>query len=516
MSSKEESGKKCFTFIWKLENASFCWPKERAPLESPPFEVEEMGETKWKLRLLPKCGKKQDYVGLVLHRLFDSGGSDKVEIDFELTFLAPDGTDLESVRKMKQTFSKKHFVGSFSFVKNDDVFRRKKSTYLPRDTLTVCGRIWKSGGEFSEHAQCVARTVIGIEKILYTLNVENFSTVAPYRRDSHDIQSKNKKTLLSLDIILNRDEEIHFVINRKNREIKYSMLEIFLLNASKNDTVKCFQGEFWFHDHNQRREFKIFHTKKMLMEKKSGFLSNDILSLRCKCALSFGIVREEIERQFPHYSAFEDSELNNRFSDKKDVLSVSKSVLKESLKQILNPENTSFLYRYNLIESLQSTVNSSSFSDLELRTRLKTYPAHKFILGARSPAMFSKKKIDDCINMEGFEDGAVFRMLQYIYSGEIKELNWVSASELYGAAEKFQILALKDECSSYMKKHLHRSNVCEALILADLHRDGDLKECVQNFISRHRKDIMSSKEWEQLMERNPKLAANTMCKMFKS
>ncbi|CAL1262211.1 unnamed protein product [Larinioides sclopetarius] len=521
MFKKEENRKKCFTCIWKLENASFCWPKEKVPLESPAFVVDEIGETKWNFKLFPKRGNKQDYIGLLLHRMFDNGGLDKVEIDFELTFLAPDGTDLESIRKTKQTFFKKQFFGCFSFVKNDDIFRRKKSTYLPRDTLMVRGRIWKSEGEFSDNMQCTVRTVIGVEKIPFTLNVENFSTVAPYRRESHDIQSKNKKTSLSLDIILNCDGEIHFVINRKNKKIKYSTLEIFLLNSSKNDTTKCYQGEFWFHDQNERREFKIFHTKKMLMEKKKGFLPNDILSFRCKCVISFGIVREETERQIPHCSAFEpnnstnNSEPNNSCSDKKAVLPVSKNILKESLKLIFDQNNKTSFSRDVLIDSLQSTINNSSFSDVELNTKFKTYPAHKFILGALSPTMFSKKEINSSINMVGFEDGTVFQMLQYIYNGEIKELNWVSASELYKVAEKFQILTLKEVCSQYLKQNLRRSNVCEALVLADLQQDESLKCFIQDYIVSHGEDIINSEEWKKMMETHLNLAAETMCLKFK-
>ncbi|GBN93971.1 TD and POZ domain-containing protein 4, partial [Araneus ventricosus] len=132
--------------------------------------------------------------------------------------------------------------------------------------------------------------------------------------------------------------------------------------------------------------------------------------------------------------------------------------------------------------------------------------------------MFSndmKEKINGCVNIEDFNDNTVLRMLRYVYSAEVEELVWVSAIDLYVAADKYQILSLKDVCSSHLKNSLCVNNACAALVLADLHQDEDLKGFVQDFILRHGEDVINSEQWDQLMETSVKLAAETLRLKYK-
>ncbi|GBN80281.1 TD and POZ domain-containing protein 4 [Araneus ventricosus] len=168
----------------------------------------------------------------------------------------------------------------------------------------------------------------------------------------------------------------------------------------------------------------------------------------------------------------------------------------------------------------QSEVNAEQQQSFRRKTE-DDLPAHTFILGARSPvfkSMFSndmKEKINGCVDIEDLNDDTVLRLLRYIYSAEVEELEWVSAIELYVAADKYQILSLKDVCSSHLKNSLCVDNACEALILADRHQDEDLKGFVQDFILRHGEDIINSGDWEQLAEINLKLAYETMRLKYK-
>ncbi|GIX81475.1 speckle-type POZ protein B [Caerostris extrusa] len=121
----------------------------------------------------------------------------------------------------------------------------------------------------------------------------------------------------------------------------------------------------------------------------------------------------------------------------------------------------------------------------------------------------------DTVDIEDISDDTLKRMLEYLYTADVEGLQWESAIDLYKAADKYEILSLKDKCSSFMKFNLTPTNAYEILLLSDLHMDGDLKTCVQNFIVKHDKEIFVTDDWNKIIETNPKLAAYTMCMKFK-
>ncbi|GIY28838.1 TD and POZ domain-containing protein 3 [Caerostris extrusa] len=83
------------------------------------------------------------------------------------------------------------------------------------------------------------------------------------------------------------------------------------------------------------------------------------------------------------------------------------------------------------------------------------------------------------------DDETVRRMIQFMYTTDVVDLGWSSASDLYAAADRYKVLTLKEKCSSYLKANLRPSNACAALLLADLHHDEGLKRLVQDFILKH-------------------------------
>ncbi|GIY32285.1 speckle-type POZ protein [Caerostris extrusa] len=97
-----------------------------------------------------------------------------------------------------------------------------------------------------------------------------------------------------------------------------------------------------------------------------------------------------------------------------------------------------------------------------------------------------------------------------MYTDACGDLHWESASQLYAAADKYQIPSLKDECSSFLKANLDAANACDALMLADLHQDEHLKSATSEFILKHDKEIFKSDEWKRLIQINGQLAFETM------
>ncbi|GFS45248.1 TD and POZ domain-containing protein 3 [Nephila pilipes] len=101
-------------------------------------------------------------------------------------------------------------------------------------------------------------------------------------------------------------------------------------------------------------------------------------------------------------------------------------------------------------------------------------------------------------------------MLHYVYTDTIEGLHWETALKLYRAADKYEILSLKDKCCCFLKDNVRSNNVCEMLLLADLHQDKVLKRTAQDYVLEHTADVMKSREWKKLMETNVTLAAETM------
>ncbi|GBM77699.1 hypothetical protein AVEN_80302-1 [Araneus ventricosus] len=155
-----------------------------------------------------------------------------------------------------------------------------------------------------------------------------------------------------------------------------------------------------------------------------------------------------------------------------------------------------------------SSVNNGSLSDIKLRISTQTYPAHKFFLSARSPmfkAMFStenKQKINDYVDIENLDDDTISQLLRYIYRSEVEQLDWSSATKLYVGADKFQILPFKDIFSSFLRTNSSVTNACEALELADLRQDEDLKGFVQDFILSSAASMASGEKKRRTEEEN--------------
>ncbi|GIY21595.1 speckle-type POZ protein [Caerostris extrusa] len=101
-----------------------------------------------------------------------------------------------------------------------------------------------------------------------------------------------------------------------------------------------------------------------------------------------------------------------------------------------------------------------------------------------------------------------------MYTDTLDDLCWENASQLFSAADKYQITALRNECSVLLKDKLSHANACQILILADTHQDESLKKIVQAYIVSNNKYIFKLEEWKLLMEDAPKLAAETMFQNF--
>ncbi|KAF8771296.1 BTB and MATH domain-containing protein 43 [Argiope bruennichi] len=501
MAQKAGEKRKFFTFTWALENASYCWHKNNERLPSPMFVVDGIEKTKWRLSLYPRGMDNAEYISCGLNRLADDTDIDSVEVDFDIAFITEDGTVLKISNVKRHSFQKRSKCYGFDeFEKRYEVFVVKRSIFLPDDILRVRCRIWKSVGEITEKGQWFARTCIGVEKRSFVWNIEKFSKLDPSNVVNYTIKSVlNENPVLSLNLFLThgsrKTNSIHCKLVCSDQSIKYCTLQMLLLPTSEN-AIKCCQNEFWFGVSEKAFYcFTLNLTKEKVEKSKNLYLPGDVLSLFCECNFSSGIILEEIVKII-HECPDSQVEQLSAFSNGSKV--------RKSDSTLVSERNKETLYHDHFL------------CDIKLKTKTGIFPAHKKVLIDMSP-VFEKKLSDnpvedsnDCIFIDDLEDETVRQVLLYMYAEVVEDLHWKDAYNLYEAAEKYQISSLKSKCTSILKSKLCPENACRVLLLADLHQDSNMLSIVQEFILKHDKDIISSEEWNNLVQENMKLAADIL------
>ncbi|GFX38473.1 TD and POZ domain-containing protein 4 [Trichonephila clavipes] len=491
----EEKGS---TFTWVIENFTFCWQKKGERILSPPFVVDTMWKTKWRLILYPKGSNTEgNFISFHLERQ-DSKGPENFEICFELSFLGMDGSALVSKGIFRNSFAKDGIFAENEFVKREEVFKIRRKDYLPGGVLTARCRIWNTIRKMTRDGYSLARTRIGVERRSFIWNIKLFSS---FQSNMYLINSSSDGNgIITLKLFpVSRDMNetlIRVEVSVSDRTLKFLTLRLYLVDTSGNRT-ECLSEELAFDDNIKfayPSSFTLSFSKEKLLESKDLYLPNDVLKLYSECAYTTGNVAQEIEKI--SYGCPLSMQEGNLGSD--DFESASLDSIR------------------TLKANLESSYEENLLCDVELKTKTRTFPAHKYVLSARSPvfkAMFTndmRERNSECVNIEDMSDDTINRMLVYIYTAIVKDLKWESASQLYVAANRYEILSLKSKCSSFLKNNLSPNNACELLILSDMHQDEGLKSDVKEFILKSGSDIVNLNGWNLVLETNPELAQDIL------
>ncbi|GFY08736.1 speckle-type POZ protein [Trichonephila clavipes] len=479
-----------YTLLWKIENFSGAWHGTGKKIESPIFTLEAIERSQWQLLLYPKGESVGSYISYYLKRLENSKGSKSLKIDYELSFLTEDGEILKPNFVSSDTFTKGQAKGEKLFKMRDEVFLSK---YLSQDILTASCRIWTSGRRNMGSVNIFASTIISMDNATFVWNIENFSKMGTSERKDYAIKSAHGDHLVTLELFLTGqcfEESINVCFKFYNPSIKFFRFNSFLMDSIGN---RFNSGMLEFQVQNIPDAWKLvlLVSKNNLMEKSNIYLPNDVLSLNCECDFSTKIAFEGIER-------------------------IEHGISSPKFRREAIAENVLIAPSAPLIDALRSMYSEGLFCDTELRTSTKTFSAHKNILSARSPTfkeMFRKdmEEKTGCINITDIDANTMHRMLLYLYTDTLEDLKWETAHALYVAADKYQILSLKSKCSVFLMADFTVNNVCEVLILAEMHQDNHLKNAVQDYILRNDKAVFRSSEWKHLLDTHTKLAAETMC-----
>ncbi|GFY56060.1 hypothetical protein TNIN_348811 [Trichonephila inaurata madagascariensis] len=483
-----------FTFTWVFENFRYCGRKNGVCISSPTFANGINDPIYFSLELYPKGFdiKSKDFISFYLYSHRSNISEIVCNIDFQLSFIAVDASVLVSKRLQVNDFKSGQRWGFEEFVKREEVCKIRKKDYLPGDVLTARCRIWDLNERIARNGHWFARSRTVLQRGSFLWNIEKFSSF----QESKFSTNESMMTLKFFPIrVENSKTLIHVEVCAQDPKLQFSTFRIYLVGSSGH-RVECLNDEFTFTEMIRTALFTLTISKEEVMKKGNLYLQNDVLQLCCEYDITFYLHPFKlIEKICWGCPSIQEESVNEDSLKSTKMPLVSTKALRENLGS---------LYKENLL------------CDTELKTKTGSFPAHKNILSARSLVfrkMFTsdmKEKSTDSVDMEDLDDDTVQRMLLYIYTATMPNLLWDSACNLYAAADKYEILSLKSDCSSFLKDNISSDNVLDLFILADKYQDEDLKSSMKEFLLYHR-GFFKTSEWKFFMKTNLQLAADLMC-----
>ena len=162
-------------------------------------------------------------------------------------------------------------------------------------------------------------------------------------------------------------------------------------------------------------------------------------------------------------------------------------------------------------------LDDMKYTDLILEVDGSTFHCHKFMLARKSDvfdAMFShdfSEKHANKVVIEDLESEAVLEMLRFIYQGKVMQMERVNKSVLV-AADKYNIVDLKESCEKSLCNSMTTENVCSLLLLARDRVSSELKKRAVDFISQNIEAVTNSEGWQDLV-REPHLMTDVVLAM---
>ncbi|KAL2467735.1 BTB/POZ domain-containing protein [Forsythia ovata] len=136
----------------------------------------------------------------------------------------------------------------------------------------------------------------------------------------------------------------------------------------------------------------------------------------------------------------------------------------------------------NTLRCLSRMLDESIHADVTINTADGTLQAHKAILSASSPVFHSmflhnlKEKESSTVDMEDMSQESGMALISYLYGKINQEDFWNHRLALLGAANKYDIVELKDACEESLLEDINSGNVLERLQEAWLYELDKLKK----------------------------------------
>lgn len=521
-------------FHWKIENFLLCPLKKNVSLESPSFYMGTLDRTEWHLNLYP-LGKSDDHVACDLYRENDKGPG-SVTVHCQFSIVISEGYKEYEFKSTSQAYSRQQ-SSSHKLATLSELLE-KKTVLLPSDTLTICCRMSEEKKEapavpkatvavkalvdclydgkedapscdipeelyamssqqiveikrkmFPYIDEYYARTRFGVEKRSFSWPIRNLSLLKPEQKVSVPLACTSKMAppfILSMSF-KGKEETAQIEIRklaRKDIGTIYVVCQLVVFDIIKRREHVSTQIAKHFDSPSQDEVWSVptFFNKKELKESK--VIPEDTLNLFCSFTISVGAEPSVIEEY--HFTT-------------------------------IPPEICPSISEIgSMVKDLQSFYIDKKLFDVELKAKTKTLRAHKAVIGSRSPvfsAMFehdTAEKNTNMVNITDVDANTLERMLSFMYTDSLENLDCRSSIKLYSAADKYQVISLKNKCSSFLKSNLAVDNVFNILVLADMHQDKELKMAAENYLYEPPYEAFFSGEFEKVIDSSSLLARSTL------
>ncbi|XP_065222354.1 speckle-type POZ protein-like isoform X3 [Planococcus citri] len=153
------------------------------------------------------------------------------------------------------------------------------------------------------------------------------------------------------------------------------------------------------------------------------------------------------------------------------------------------PDTTAI--KCDLSEDFESLLENPKCADVIFTTNGSNYPAHKYVLSARSPvfaAMFKRKDLKNGkirkirINVTHMGEEVLRAMLRYIYTGKYENIGKL-ADKLFVAGAKYGLEELRKISEQTLCQTLTAENAEDMFVFAKKHHANELKSKAAQFIA---------------------------------
>ena len=155
---------------------------------------------------------------------------------------------------------------------------------------------------------------------------------------------------------------------------------------------------------------------------------------------------------------------------------------------------------------LENLFLEDQHSDVRLVTQCgKELKAHKVILASRSQtfqAMFNHDMVENNLNIVKIPDvdyEVLKQMLRFIYMGQVENMKTV-ATDLFIAADKYDIQDLKGKCTHYIAESITVENVIPIFELAAKYNAEQLKTRAMHFVKSNIAQIMKTDIFKEKLQ----------------
>ncbi|XP_037474236.1 BTB/POZ and MATH domain-containing protein 1-like [Triticum dicoccoides] len=171
----------------------------------------------------------------------------------------------------------------------------------------------------------------------------------------------------------------------------------------------------------------------------------------------------------------------------------------------------------NLHRHLLDLLTSQQGHDISFKVGGETFPAHRYIVAARSPVFMAellgpmKEKAAACIRIDGMEAKVFKAMLHFIYADSLPKIdedeNVEMAQHLLVAADRYNLERLKLMCEETLCKSISKDTAATTLALAEQHGCDGLKKSCFEFLASvdNLKAVMASDGFAHLKSSCPSI-----------